>query len=552
MNFKTTLVLIVLLAVAAVALFVTNKKGDTESADTTTTGGEGKKLIDVPSDKVTKVTVAPSIGEKFTLEKTGADWRLTEPVSAPAESFAVDSLVRAVTDARSRGAIEGADATSGATGLSSPSYRVDLVADGKTHTINVGAKSSVGGNVYVSLGDGKEAYIVPVSLAEQLEKPLSDYRKTQLVDVASNQVKQLVVSDKDGKVTVRAQKQGEDWHLVEPAKMPAEKSAIDDMIFAATGLRAVEFVSENVADAPKYQLNKPQLTVALSTEAPATQPATQPATAPTTAPASGKTIVFGRHDDVLKKNVYAMVAGTPSIAKVAATAIESFNKKPLELRDKRAVNIDPEQVSKLSFTADVAATTQPTSKPASKRDVSLQRRVESAVLGPAVPTTKPAGEPASAGGSPTSAPTTTPATTQASTAPAAQELSKWELVSDPKGEASDAKVDAILTALHPLRAQKYLEAVPTTQAQPAATYTINVTTEAAGGAGTAQHQIRLTDRGNDQPLIGEYNGLVFELDRPILRQLEGEFTKGAPAATPAAPPAFPTGGNEPFPFPPGQ
>src|SRR5688572_17910635 len=461
MNFKTTLVLIMLLAVAAIALFVTNRKGDTESADTTTTTGEGKKLIDVASDKVTKVTVAPAIGETFTLEKSGTDWRLTEPVSAPAESFAVDSLVRAITDARSRGAIEGADATSGATGLSNPSYRVDIVADGKTHTVNVGAKSSVGGNVYVSVGDGKEAYIVPVSLAEQLEKPLSDYRKTQLVDVASNQVKQLVVTDKDGKVTVRAQKQGEDWHLVEPMKMPAEKSEIDDMIFAATGLRAVEFVSENAADAPKYQLNKPQLTVALSTEAPATQPATQPATAPTTAPASGKTIVFGRHDDVLKKNVYAMVSGTPSIAKVAATAIESFNKKPIELRDKRAVNIDPEQVSKLSFTADVAATTQPTSKPASKREVSLRRRVESAVLGPAVPTTKPAGEPASAGGSPTSAPTTTPttpATTQASTAPAAQELSKWELVSDPKGEASDAKVNAILTALHPLRAQKYLEA----------------------------------------------------------------------------------------------
>ena len=540
MNFKTTLVLIVLLAVAAIALFVTNRKGDTDSADTSTTAGEGKKLIDVASDKVTKVTVAPSIGEKFTLEKSGTDWRLTEPVSAPAESFAVDSLVRAVTDARSRGAIEGADATSGATGLANPSYRVDVVADGKTHTVNIGAKSSVGGNVYVSLGDGKEAYIVPVSLAEQLEKPLSDYRKTQLVDVASNQVKQLVVSDKDGKVAVRAQKQGEDWHLVEPTKMPAEKSEIDDMIFAATGLRAVEFVSENAADAPKYQLNKPQLTVALSTEAPATQPATQPATAPTTAPASGRTIVFGRHDDVLKKNVYAMVSGTPSIAKVAATAIESFNKKPLELRDKRAVNIDPEQVSKLSFTTDVATTTQPTSKPASKREVSLQRRVESAVLGPAVPTTKPA----------TTQAATTQATTQAATQPA-PELSKWELVSDPKGEASDAKVNAILSALHPLRAQKYLEAVPTTQAQPAATYTINLTTEAAGGANVAQHQIRLTERGNDQPLLGEYNGLVFELDRAILRQLEGEFTKGAAAATPA-PPAFPAGGNEPFPFPPGQ
>lgn len=539
MNFKTTLVLIVLLAVAAIALFVTNKSRDTDTADATATG-DGKKLIDVTSDQVTKVTVTPSIGDTFTLEKSGADWRLTAPVSAPAETFEVDSLLRAVTEARSQGAIEGADSTSSATGLSLPSYRVELTADSKTHTLNVGARSAVGGNVYVALGDEKDVHVTAVSLADQLEKPQSDYRKTQLVDMQSNEVKQLVVTDGTGKVTVRAEKRGEEWQLVEPTRMPAEKTEIDDMIFAATGLRAVEFVSESPADAPKYQLNTPQLTVALSTEAPATQPATQPASAP----ASGKTIVFGRHDDIRKQNVYTIVSGSPSIAKVAATVLESFDVKPLELRDKRAVTIDPEQVSKLSFTADVAATTQPTSRPASKREVAVQRRVS-------------AGQPASAGGSASApsatAPTTTPspATTQAATQPApAPDLSTWELVSDLTGEASDQKVNAILTALHPLRATAYLESVPMTQAAPAATYTINVTTASAGGANVAQHEIRLIDRGNDQPLLGEYNGLVFELDRAILRLLEGEFTKGS---APAAPAPGPAGGNEPtIPFPLGQ
>jgi hypothetical protein len=128
-------------------------------------------------------------------------------------------------------------------------------------------------------------------------------------------------------------------------------------------------------------------------------------------------------------------------------------------------------------------------------------------------------------------------------------LSTWVLVSDPQGEASDQKVNAILNGLHPLQAQSYLKAAPATQATPVATYTINLTTEAPGGTNVQQHQIRFTDRGNDQPLVGEYNGLIFELDRAILRQLEGEFTKGsAPAA-----PAFPTGGNEPnIPFPLGQ
>lgn len=528
MNFKTTLMLIVLLAVAAVALFVTSRNGDT-NAITDSTTAHGRKLIDVTSEKVTRVTVAPSVGDTFTLEKSGTEWRLTAPVSAPAEAFEVDSLVRAVTDARSRGAIEGADATSSATGLCTPSYRVDVTADGTTHTLNVGAKSAVGGNVYVSPGDGKEVHVTAVALTDQLEKPAGDYRKTQLVDVASADVKQLTVTDGAAKVTVRAEKRGQDWHIIEPSQMPAEKSEIDDLIFAATGLRAVEFVSENSADASKYQLDKPQLSVALSTDAPATQRATAPATQ-----AALKTIAFGRHDDVRKQNVYATVSGSPSIAKVAATVLESFNKKPHELRDKRAVNIDPEQVSELSFTSDVAATTQPTSQPASKREVAVQRRSEAAAIATVIPATNT---------------TTGPATTQATTQSAA-DLSRWELISDPRGEASDEKVNAILTALHPLRATSYLEAAPATQAAPLATYTITATTAGPGEANGARHQIRLIDRGNDRSLLGEYKGLFFELDRAILRQLQGEFTKGAVLAAPAPDPA---GGNEAnIPFPLGQ
>jgi hypothetical protein len=536
MNFKTTLVLIVLLAVAGVALYFTsNKSAETKGTDSGAPGGgdEQRLFADVTTDKVTKLTVAPASGEKLTVEKSGGNWHLTEPVKSPAEAFEVDSLVKAVVEAKSRGALDNVDQS--AAGLDKPSYRVEFTTDdGKTHTLNVGAKTAVGGNVYVSVGDGKDVHVVPVALADQLEKPASDYRKTQLLDVASTAVKQLTVTDNQGKVTLKAEKRGQDWQLLEPVKMPAENREIEDMAIAAAGLRAAEFASEDAtADAAKYELNRPQMTVAIATTLPSTQPA--PATTPASQPVP-TTITFGRYDDVLKKNVFATVSGSTVVAKVAASTLDKFRKKPIELRDKRAADIDPEQVSKVSFTADVAATTQPTSKPASKREVILQRRKEALTLGPAVPTTKP---------------TTGPATTQAAATQPAADLSKWELASDPKGEASDEKVNALLGRFHPLRAEKYLESVPTTQAMPAGTYTVKITTEAPGGANVTEHVVRFTDRGNDQPVIGEYNGLVFEVDRALLRDFEGEFTKGAaPAGGGSA--AHPAGGNEAAPFPLGQ
>src|SRR2546422_7326782 len=102
-------------------------------------------------------------------------------------------------------------------------------------------------------------------------------------------------------------------------------------------------------------------------------PATQP---------QGLTIKFGRYDSMLKKNVMAMTSASPAIAKVQATILETLGKRPLDLRDKRALTIDPAQVSHVSIVSDLAATTQPTSRPASKTEVEIIRRKVNLALGP--------------------------------------------------------------------------------------------------------------------------------------------------------------------------
>ena len=76
----------------------------------------------------------------------------------------------------------------------------------------------------------------------------------------------------------------------------------------------------------------------------------------------------------------------------------------------------------------------------------------------------------------------------------------------------------------------------------AATYTINLQTQSAGGAKTADHQIRIFDPGNDKPYLAQYNGLTFELSRfSFSRHLENDFKK-KPGGN-SAQPQFPAGGG---------
>src|SRR5688572_6642415 len=138
MNFKTTVVLIVLLAVAAGALYFTREQNSEDGGRVVEENRQ--KLFAIKAEDVNRVVVAAADGRKMALERAGAGkWRMTEPVQAAAEAFEVDNLVRALVELESRGQVDSENANADATGLAKPRFVVDMAtADGKTHTLNVG------------------------------------------------------------------------------------------------------------------------------------------------------------------------------------------------------------------------------------------------------------------------------------------------------------------------------------------------------------------------------------------------------------------------------
>src|SRR5262249_30377984 len=181
-------------------------------------------------------------------------------------------------------------------------------------------------------------------------------------------------------------------------------------------------------------------------------------------------------------------------------------KTPLELRDKKVLSVDPENVTAISIVTDKPATTQPTSRPAVNATVRLTRHQEEPVA------TQPATTQATTG-------PTTVASSQPSTAPS-EPPHKWDLVSDPKGPADDFSVDQLLAALNPLRAEKFLE--PTTQpsTQPSDRYVLTIQTTAS----TQPIEITISDRGQGQP-FATYNGTSFEVSRMLMDRLEAKYAK---------------------------
>jgi hypothetical protein len=494
MNIKTTIVLLVLLlGVGGYLLFTREKpRDDIKPVEHT--------LLDIKTDDVTRFLITDSDGKQIAGVKTidgnlPPAWKLTQPVEAPAETYKVSALLDTLTGLKSTAEVPASGTDAPKTGLDKPQYTVDLFVGDKDTKLTVGDALGVSGGVYVRVGGHDQADVVSDSLIDSLNKPANDLRKTQLFETASPSVQQVAIRHKDGSSLV-LEKQAKGWQVVTPAVLPADSSAVDDLISSVINMTAVEFVDD---PSQAFGLNHPMATFTFSTAAPSTQPATKPSTQlATTAPVmpGGSTVIFGAYDDVLKKNIFVQLPGG-QIVKVAASVLDSLNKTPLDLRDKTVVDFDPAQVTKLSVNLDQPATTQPVAAAVTKLVV-LERRKKTVVMGPVLPTTHP-----------TSGPGTQPAV------PATD----WVVAGPPPSDADDTKVTALLGDLHPLKADKFLATAPATK--PVKVYTVTLSTSTPGVPAV----LVLSDSGNDASLNGSYNGLSFQLPRTILTDLGAEFSK---------------------------
>jgi hypothetical protein len=517
MNFRTTIILLVLLAAGGVFVFVANKHASTTDTAPTSFDAKGKKLFDQKADDITKLAIHPSdAGAKtVVLSKQDGNWKLVQPVAWGADSFEARNLVDSIVDLRSQGGVDLDSANLSSTGLDHPRFTIEATdTTGKTTKLDVGNRSALGNDLYVKVGDDKSGQLVSGgSLADKLDKGLDkladSLRDKQLVKVSSSTAKMLEVTHKDQKLSLV--KEGEDWKIVAPRQAPADSSAVSDLLFAVTDLKADSYVDPTSPEVSDADFEHPKATIFLSASAPATQPAaTQPA---------GTTITFGQFASVDRDKIYVKLSDPPIIARAAMTqsSLERITgASSLTLRDKKVLDIDPANVTSITLAIDHPSTTQPTTHPAEQSEFTLARRKEKpAVFGPLpAPATQPAST-QTASSQPTTEPASQPAV--ASTQPA----SKWVVESGGSGDAVDADVDALLGALHPLTATKFLDMPPTTQ--PAGTYALTLHTGPASGKGPEDFSLRFTNPGATGSVIGSYQDLVFELDRAILDKLDAKF-----------------------------
>lgn len=116
-------------------------------------------------------------------EKDGEDWRYTGDSAFPLNTGYIQSMLDALSSISASKTIEAPEDLS-QYGLDAPEYSI-RVDDGSETEILIGRESSMGGERYLSLGDGN-VYLVDAGITESFSYELMDMAETELIPAMSD------------------------------------------------------------------------------------------------------------------------------------------------------------------------------------------------------------------------------------------------------------------------------------------------------------------------------------------------------------------------------
>lgn len=155
----------------------------------------------------------------------------------------------------------------------------------------------------------------------------------KLVNLDPKDVRSFTLTPRDG-APVTCKRQGAQWVIDGNPPIPADDSAVSGLLNSISTATVSDVVDPQPKDVKDYGLATPAETIDLDT---GKSPARQRILVGDGTPTQG--------------GVYVQVAGNPRVVTIASYLSSALEKKAFDLRDKRAVTLDPDQVNRIEAEA---------------------------------------------------------------------------------------------------------------------------------------------------------------------------------------------------------
>jgi hypothetical protein len=206
-----------------------------------------KAIVRTDRDAVHTISIT-SGGRTIELARADGEWRLTQPIVAPADYGEVNGLVSRLMSAQMR-TIEEAPGALTAYGLDRPSVSVRAGSAEAPVVLHLG-RESADETVYGRIEGRPEIFTVDTTLRDALQRDPGEFRQKDLFDArAFNATRMEITRDGVTRAFEKRAVTGDDgreeqrWRQVAPAEAEVDHALVDSVLFAATGARAETFAT---------------------------------------------------------------------------------------------------------------------------------------------------------------------------------------------------------------------------------------------------------------------------------------------------------------------
>ena len=216
------------------------------------------------------------------------DWQLTQPVTAPADSGRIDSLLWAVNSLDAVRFAEEAPKDLAKYGLDKPAVKLTIEVEEEVEdeddeekendddaekekkkvkrsiTLLLGQKVEDEDEYYAKLTEGENKDFVFTVKKYDYEKVTAEFHDREVVDVTKSDVEEISLKYKDETITCKKDAEKDEWKITSPREAEGRKSEIEDLLDELDGLDAEKLASykaDSGSELEPFGLREPELTV---------------------------------------------------------------------------------------------------------------------------------------------------------------------------------------------------------------------------------------------------------------------------------------------------
>jgi len=288
---------------------------------------------------VTRVKIQPLGGAQLVAERTNGGWRLTEPLSYPAQTVSIETLLSSLEGLVPLSTITPRELKEHPQadmeyGFTSPQTIILFEQGDAPGAVIVGAKTAPGDQVFVRVGGMDGVCLVDAELLKLVPRSANDWRDTTLINLNGLAFDRISVTNGPKIFELRRDTTNRLWRMVVPNPARADNARIKDSLQKLHALRILDFVTDDPkADLEALGLRPAELDVALSQGTNLTA-----------------LLQFGKSPTNDPTRVYARRAGQDAIVTVSNDLLAPWRAKVNDFRDVHLVEL-AERVSAIEVRA---------------------------------------------------------------------------------------------------------------------------------------------------------------------------------------------------------